>query len=117
MSNTQPVGDGYFRLDTVKDRIQEGDEVLSTAGTWQRTIYRPGERLVPNLTYRRKERPMPLLTLQQAVEYEIAASWWAGWIGCTWLNDATASYFAWKATRKHRHYLKVKQWQMSREKA
>jgi hypothetical protein len=50
------------------------------------------------------ERPV---TLTQAMEYEVAASWWSGWVRLGWLQDIAGRYFARKARRKHGRYMEA----------
>lgn len=38
---------------------------------------------------------------REILDYEIRASWWAGWVGIAWLQDLTGSYFARKVNRKY----------------
>lgn len=41
------------------------------------------------------------------IRYEIAASWWASWVGWGWGQSLTGKYFAWKVRRKLGRYLRL----------
>ena len=44
------------------------------------------------------------MTLQQCLDYEIRASWWADRIGWKPLRALTIKYFVWKVHRKHKRW-------------
>lgn len=46
-------------------------------------------------------------TIKLLLDYEIASSWWASWIGNPWLQELAAQYFAWKVGRKYRRFRQV----------
>lgn len=52
------------------------------------------------------------ITARQALDYEVRASWWAGWIGFEWGQTLASRYFAWKVNRKFRRY----KWWIARER-
>jgi len=43
-------------------------------------------------------------TIKSLVEYEIAGSWWFGFISNSWLQDRVAKYVIWKTKRKYKRY-------------
>jgi hypothetical protein len=45
------------------------------------------------------------INLIDALNYEIRASWWVGFIGNPFLQTLAGRYFAWKAQRKHGRYV------------
>ena len=51
---------------------------------------------------------VPLLTMEQVLDYEIHVSWWAGLAFGTFLQGLAGDYFAWKVVRKYRRYLESK---------
>lgn len=44
------------------------------------------------------------ITLLQALDYEVNASWWAGYITWPWLQEVAALWFKWRVRRKFRKY-------------
>lgn len=46
-----------------------------------------------------------VLRLNDLIEYEVAASWWASWISIGWMQAMSARYFARKAVRKWNRYV------------
>jgi hypothetical protein len=48
------------------------------------------------------------ITLAQAIDYEIASSWWAGYIPWRWLQDRVALWFAHRARRKFMRYIAIR---------
>ena len=44
-------------------------------------------------------------TLRLFVDYEVRSSWWASFIGWTWLQNIAAWYFAAKTHRKWKRWL------------
>lgn len=56
-----------------------------------------------------------MLTRHEILNYEVKASWWAGFLplGRPWLATIVGAYFAWKARRKWTRYigsLDVRKW-------
>lgn len=45
-----------------------------------------------------------MISLLDALEYEIKSSWWAKYISNNQLQELTASYFGWKTKRKFWRY-------------
>ena len=51
--------------------------------------------------------------LKRAIlDYEIRSSWWASWISNNWLQEISASWFAWKVNRKFRRWVESRQGRM-----
>lgn len=48
-----------------------------------------------------------MITLHDAVEYELRGSWWASWVFWGWGQELTARYFVWKARKKHTRYVRL----------
>jgi hypothetical protein len=46
-------------------------------------------------------RPVNHITLRQAIEYEVRASWWTPFVP---FHRLAGCYFRWKALRKYRRY-------------
>lgn len=44
------------------------------------------------------------ISKEQALLYEIRASWWASWVSNPFLQDLASRYFAWKVRRKFGRY-------------
>lgn len=42
------------------------------------------------------------------LEYEIAGSYFTGFISSNWIQEIMGKYFAWKVKRKFKQYLKFK---------
>lgn len=49
-------------------------------------------------------RPPRLLSFENAMYYEIAASWWARRVSNPYLQDKVSQYFQWKVNRKYKRY-------------
>ena len=49
-----------------------------------------------------KKKRRPGISYEQALFYEIQASWWVSWVSIDWMRDIAARYFAWKVRRKMR---------------
>lgn len=47
-----------------------------------------------------------MITTQQALEYEIAGTWWTQYIGIPWLQNLASLYFVRKVKRKIARYNK-----------
>lgn len=45
------------------------------------------------------------MDMREILDYEIRASWWAGWVGITPLQDLAGKYFAWKVRRKYARWV------------
>lgn len=45
-----------------------------------------------------------LLTVREILDYEVRASWWAGWLSWGPLVRLAAAWFSWKVRRKARRY-------------
>ena len=46
-----------------------------------------------------------LISIREALEYEIKGSWWASWVGNKYLQVLVSKYFAWKVKRKYNRFL------------
>ncbi len=46
------------------------------------------------------------ITINQAVRYEIASSWWAWLVPTQTLQNLASKYFVWKTRRKYKAYMK-----------
>lgn len=45
-----------------------------------------------------------MISIDDAIDYEIKASWWASWIGWEWGQTLAGKYFAWKVQCKYARY-------------
>lgn len=43
-------------------------------------------------------------SLRALLEYEVKSSWWAGWLPSEAMQDAAATYYAWKVKRKYARF-------------
>lgn len=46
------------------------------------------------------------ITIEQALDYELRTNWLVPWISFDWGQELMGRYLAWKATRKHKKYIK-----------
>jgi hypothetical protein len=46
-----------------------------------------------------------VITIRDALDYEIRSSWWACWISNDILQTVSGKYFAWKVNRKYMRYV------------
>jgi len=55
-----------------------------------------------------------MITLKQALEYEISASWWATLIPFNFLQDITARYITRKTMRRYARYVSLMKYKPSK---
>lgn len=65
------------------------------------------------MTWINTEERLPEITINQALRYEIAGSWWSKLITNDFLQEMAGNYFSWKVRRK---YLRYVEYQSIREK-
>jgi len=47
---------------------------------------------------------LPIIPIRNILDYEIRSSWWASIISWAWLQNISATYFAWKTKTKYARY-------------
>lgn len=47
---------------------------------------------------------VPKVSVMQALDYEVRASWWMSFVWFSWGHTMVGKYLAWKVRRKHRRY-------------
>ncbi len=50
------------------------------------------------------------MTLREILDYEVASSWWAPFVGLAGFRDLAAWYFAKKAQRKYKRWQELEEW-------
>lgn len=43
--------------------------------------------------------------IKRLCEYEIASSWWSGYMCFDWMRNLASRYFLWKTKRKYKRYI------------
>ncbi len=57
----------------------------------------------------------PKITPLQALDYEVASSWWVGHVSIRWVQRLASRYFAWKVNWKYPIYSVV--WDLAQKEA
>lgn len=63
----------------------------------------PGTSQSHSMEYQR------IISMREALDYEIRSSWWASWISWNWGRKLAGKYFAWKIKTGYNRYKESKE--------